>query len=106
MNLTRVQSPTGYVIDFLPPIPPIFRIIQAYGDESDEEMFRVFNMGIGFCFVVAPADADRVMKIVESHGKRAYRIGHATRDERKEVVIEPFGLVGRGNRFYKKEATK
>ncbi|MBM2812128.1 MAG: purM [Chloroflexi bacterium] len=101
LNLTRVKSPTGYVIDFLPPPPAVFRLIQEKGEETEEEMFRVFNMGIGFCFVVTPADADRVIRIAESNGKRAYCIGHTTRDESQQVFVKPYGIVGRGKRFYR-----
>lgn len=38
-------------------VPPLFRHIQRAGDVSDVEMYRVFNMGIGFVLVVHPSDA-------------------------------------------------
>lgn len=38
--------------------PALFRLIQSHGEISDEEMYRVFNMGIGFIFIVSPSDAD------------------------------------------------
>jgi len=57
LNLARVASDTGYVIEWLPEPQPIFGLIQRAGDVPDEEMFRVFNMGIGFCIVAAPEDA-------------------------------------------------
>ncbi|MBX6342302.1 MAG: phosphoribosylformylglycinamidine cyclo-ligase, partial [Thermomicrobiaceae bacterium] len=34
--------------------PPIFRYIQERGRVADAEMYRVFNMGIGFVLVVRP----------------------------------------------------
>lgn len=40
--------------------PPIFGLIQRHGTIEDAEMFRVFNMGLGFLVVVAPEDAGRV----------------------------------------------
>src|SRR4051794_35531602 len=85
LNLTRVLSPAGYVIDAMPEPPPLFHLIQRRGKISTAEMFRVFNMGIGFCFVVAPEDADTVIAIAERHGRQAHRIGHATRDPQQEV---------------------
>lgn len=42
------------------PVPDIFTVIQARGSISREEMFQVFNMGIGFVFVVAPNDVSEV----------------------------------------------
>lgn len=41
-------------------VPPIFRLIQARGGVSDEEMYRTFNMGLGLVLAVAPEDADSV----------------------------------------------
>jgi len=39
------------------PLPPIFSKIQLSGEIPEEEMKRVFNLGIGFCLVV-PSDID------------------------------------------------
>ena len=59
LNLTRVEAAVGFVIDTLLPAPPIFAVLQRHGAVSDAEMFRVYNMGVGFCVVVDPGDADR-----------------------------------------------
>ena len=101
LNLTRGVSAVAYHIEELPPIPPIFELIQKYGRIPDEEMFRVYNMGIGFCILVSPKDADRVISIARSHGKRARRIGYATPDELRRVYVGEKGLVGQGKRFEK-----
>ena len=52
-NLLRLAAEVGYEIDEPLPVPPIFELIQERGDVSDEEMHEVFNMGCGFCVVVA-----------------------------------------------------
>lgn len=101
LNLSRVVREVGYIIDTLPPIPPIFSLIQNLGDVSDEEMFRVYNMGVGFCIIVAPQAADRVISIVHAHHKKAYKIGYAVFDKERQVHIKPYGLVGRGKGFFK-----
>ncbi len=41
-------------------MPPIFTLIQREGKVSDEEMYRVFNMGLGLVLVCAPSDVKRV----------------------------------------------
>lgn len=41
--------------------PPIFQLIQKLGAVAEEEMFRVFNMGVGFCLIVDSADAEAVL---------------------------------------------
>lgn len=104
LNLLRLdpeQAEIGYVIEKLPPIPPIFSLIQRSGDLPDEEMFRVFNMGVGFCAVVSEGDADRFREIVKTHGRRAYPIGLVVKDPERQILIRQYGLVGEGNRFDK-----
>src|SRR5690606_26291138 len=41
-------------------VPPVFRFLQQHGNVSDEEMFKVFNMGIGYVIVVKPHFAESV----------------------------------------------
>lgn len=55
-------------------VPPIFQLIQSAG-VSQAEMFRVFNMGIGFVVVVRRAFADTVAAFLEKQGETVYRIG-------------------------------
>ncbi len=52
-------------------IPPIFALLQERGDLSTEEMYRVFNMGLGLAFVVAGEDAEPLLAEVPE----AARIG-------------------------------
>ncbi|MCK4656841.1 MAG: phosphoribosylformylglycinamidine cyclo-ligase [candidate division Zixibacteria bacterium] len=101
LNLTRVKSDVGYIIDYLPPTPAIFSLLQECGKIEEEEMFRVFNMGIGFCVIVPDEEADRALSILGTHGKKAYRIGHAFPDEKRRVRVECKQLIGEGKEFRK-----
>ncbi|HZY30151.1 MAG TPA: phosphoribosylformylglycinamidine cyclo-ligase [Candidatus Methylomirabilis sp.] len=101
LRLTPEQRDIGYVIDQLPPIPPIFSLIQRSGNLLDGEMFRVFNMGIGFCAVLSESDADAFQAIVKRHGRESMRIGHVVSDPEQKVLIGPYGLAGRGSSFRK-----
>jgi len=98
LNLARVRSETGFVIDFLPEPHAIFSLIQQRGDVAPAEMFRVFNMGVGFCVVVSPEVANRVKEIAESHSFRAWKLGYSVPDKRKRVTL-PNGLVGEHGHF-------
>ena len=60
-------------------VPPIFGRIQELGDVSDEEMAKVFNLGIGMVLVVAPADADRTIALLAARGHAARAIGEVTK---------------------------
>jgi phosphoribosylformylglycinamidine cyclo-ligase len=92
-NLCRLEASVGYRIEQLPPRPRIFDLIRR-GGVDDAEMFRVFNMGVGFVVVLRQAEARAGLEIIEGAGYRAARIGTVT-DEEGAVRIEPAGLVGR-----------
>jgi len=99
LNLTRVKAEVGYVLDALPEPQPIFPFIQKLGAIEDAEMFRVYNMGVGFGVIVAPADADAVIRIARAHGHAASVIGFAVSDPRRRVWLPQRGLVGENDRF-------
>lgn len=101
LNLTRVKSEAGYVIDSLPEPQPIFSLIQRFGEISDEEMYQVFNMGIGFCLVVSEEDADKARDILKKHNVECYKIGRAVTDKEKKVIVEPKRLIGKDGRFHR-----
>jgi phosphoribosylformylglycinamidine cyclo-ligase len=84
-NLLRLDADVGYEIDDPLPVPPIFDLIQKLGDVSDREMHEVFNMGCGFCCVVAAKDEQRALEILRSHYPNAKRVGRAT-DRAGEVA--------------------
>ena len=68
-------------------VPPLFRLIQAAGDVSEAEMFRVFNMGIGFVLIVAPDAAEDTLARLRASGETACRLGEV-------VVGEGVTLTG------------
>ncbi len=98
-NLVRTTRAVGFDIERWPEPPPIFALIQRLGAIADEEMFRAFNMGIGFALVVAPSGADEVRTRLERAGERVHVLGHATADAERTIRFRPCGLVGRGGRF-------
>jgi phosphoribosylformylglycinamidine cyclo-ligase len=99
LNLPRVAAEVGFVLDDLPPPPPIFGLIEEHGGVSRAEMFEVYNMGIGFCLVVAEADAPATLAILARHGRQGTVIGHAVADPSRSVLFPQHQLVGRGKRF-------
>jgi phosphoribosylformylglycinamidine cyclo-ligase len=99
LNLPRVDGKVGFQIDNRPPVPPIFRLIQQYGAVTSAEMFEVYNMGVGFCVLVAQKDRDPVLSILQRHGRRAQVIGRIIEDDSKGVYLPRQGLVGFGKEF-------
>ena len=64
------------------PPPPIFGLIQSRGHVGDDEMFRVFNMGVGLALVVPPDRADTALRLAEAQGDKTFRIGMIEKGER------------------------
>lgn len=56
-------------------IPEIFLFLQNAGDIETEEMYGVFNMGIGMTIVVDQKDANKTLSILKDHGEKASIIG-------------------------------
>jgi len=67
------------------PVPPIFDIIQELGNISDEEMFRVFNMGIGLCVVLPQAQVDAALATLGNQG--SYQVGEIVPRMSEAVII-------------------
>jgi phosphoribosylformylglycinamidine cyclo-ligase len=103
LNLSRLEAPIGCEITDLPEPQPIFRLIQKMGNLPDEEMYRVFNMGIGFCVVVPdnPTVIARAIEICRAHGSECMRIGTVIADDQRRVFLRKDGLVGYSGRFTK-----
>jgi phosphoribosylformylglycinamidine cyclo-ligase len=77
-NLLRLAaSDLSYEIDDPLPVPPVFELIRERGNISDEEMHEVFNMGCGFCAVVAGGDEQAALAQLREHYPAAKRVGRA-----------------------------
>jgi phosphoribosylformylglycinamidine cyclo-ligase len=56
-------------------VPPIFNEIQRLGSVADDEMARVFNMGVGMVVVVPESDSFKALDVARTAGHRATVIG-------------------------------
>ncbi len=70
-------------------IPQLFLAIEDHGEIDAEEMFRVFNMGIGMVLVVEPKGAAEVLDILRQQGRKASPIG--TVQKGPDGVVYDFG---------------
>jgi phosphoribosylformylglycinamidine cyclo-ligase len=98
-NLVRTTRAVGFDIEHWPEPPAVFGLLQRLGAIGDEEMYRAFNMGIGFALVVAPAGADAARARLADAGLRVHELGRATVDPQRTIHFRPRGLVGRAGRF-------
>jgi phosphoribosylformylglycinamidine cyclo-ligase len=65
---------------------PVFDWLQSEGRVADEEMYRVFNCGIGMTVQVAPGDADRAIAVLTQAGQPALVIGEVRSGTRGVVI--------------------
>ncbi len=70
------------------PVPPIFHVIAKLGQVAREEMYRVFNMGIGLILVVPPDAAGAAIARASSLGDRGYRIGEIMAARGAEPAVD------------------
>lgn len=64
-------------------VPPIFELIQKTGNVNEEEMYQVFNMGIGMTIVCSPQQVAQVASVLP----QAIAIGEIIETDGKERVI-------------------
>ena len=91
-KLLRHPARLGYVIDRLPPVPPVLRFIQRHARQDDREAYGTFNMGAGFALFVAEADAERTVEVARAQGVEALVAGRVEAGP-KQLSIEPLGIV-------------
>ncbi len=66
-------------------IPPLFRYLQQQGGVDEDEMFRVFNQGVGMVVIVAKEDRPALMDHLESLGEHPFLIGEVVSGEREVI---------------------
>jgi phosphoribosylformylglycinamidine cyclo-ligase len=65
----------------------VFGVLQDLGRVSDQEMYQIFNMGMGFCMVVPDRQADAAVKAA---GKGAKIVGQALKSD--SIAVPDMGL--------------
>ncbi len=83
-NLARIlPAGVGVTIDRGSwPVPPVFTWLQRLGDVDDDEMSRVFNMGIGLVLVVSPYFSESIQQQLAKTGLASWPIGRAIANDR------------------------
>jgi phosphoribosylformylglycinamidine cyclo-ligase len=90
-KLMRARRELRYVVDVLPPVPPLFRFMMERAGIDAAEAYATFNMGAGFAVYAPAAQAERVVETARSHGLQAWIAGRIEAGAR-EVTIEPLGV--------------
>ncbi|CAA9432124.1 MAG: Phosphoribosylformylglycinamidine cyclo-ligase [uncultured Rubrobacteraceae bacterium] len=86
-NLPRALGGLGTRLNFaFWEEPPVFGFIRSRGGVAEEEMRRVFNLGVGFCAVVREAESGKALEVLRNVGCEAWRIGEVVEGGDVEFV--------------------
>jgi phosphoribosylformylglycinamidine cyclo-ligase len=67
-------------------VPPLFRILQRGGGVSLDEMFRVFNMGVGMIVITPPQEAEPTLRELTAAGEKAWILGEVLEGKGVELM--------------------
>lgn len=63
----------------------LFKALEKYGQIKHEEMFEIFNMGVGLMLAVSPENVERVKELLD---EAVYEIGRIVKKENESVIIK------------------
>jgi phosphoribosylformylglycinamidine cyclo-ligase len=76
----------GFLLDQLPDPPFVFKKIQKITNLSNEELYKTFNMGIGFCIIAEQSTSNKIVEICNEFNFPAQLIGKIT--DQNNIVIK------------------
>jgi phosphoribosylformylglycinamidine cyclo-ligase len=91
-KLMRASSAFSYIVERVPEVPPVLRMLQTLAKMDDNEAYGAFNMGLGYVFFVAPSDVDRALAVAKQAGNELMTLGHIEQGP-KRVCIQPIGVT-------------
>jgi phosphoribosylformylglycinamidine cyclo-ligase len=68
------------------PVPPIFGLLEHRG-VAEDELYRVFNMGLGLVLAVRPGSAGVVTRLLQKAGEQAYVVGRVRRGQGQVEIV-------------------
>ena len=78
-KLLRLKK-IGYHLDNMPKTPALMQLIEDTGVKN-EEMYKTFNMGVGFCIISPENQVRGIQKIITKHKMKSYEIGRISKNK-------------------------
>lgn len=63
-------------------VPDIFKLLAKKGDIDEHMMYNTYNMGVGMCLAIDPAEADKTIAAIEAAGDKAFVLGTVVAGEK------------------------
>ena len=86
-KLARLNKRVRYMLSNMPSVDGVFKQIQVDGRIDIKEMYRTFNMGIGFCLILPSSSVDRVFRAFEKYKMRCIEIGKVDEKGKGNVIV-------------------
>ncbi len=68
------------------PVKPIFKVMQQLGQIEEDDMYNIFNMGIGMVVVIDKNDLEKTLTILKAFGEEPYVIGKIIESKDWELI--------------------
>jgi phosphoribosylformylglycinamidine cyclo-ligase len=94
-KLMRSPRDLTYVVERLPPAPPVLAFLAAQAGMGAEEAYGTFNMGAGFVFYLPAEDVPRALDVARARGTDLLVAGRVEPGPRR-VVLGPLGVTYEG----------
>ena len=85
-NFNRIKG-FEFIIENPMKPQPIFRLMQDESKFSDEEMYKRFNMGMGFFIIADKDDADEILKIAKEYDTNSKVIGYVNKSSSTQTIL-------------------
>ncbi len=72
----------------MPKPPEIFTLIQQWGNVDSYEMYKTFNMGVGFCIITSPENESEVIRLCRRPGLKPVVLGYVLKE--RKVKLETY----------------
>ena len=68
-------------------VNPVFQIMKTKGGVAEEELYRVFNMGVGMVLIVSASKCDSILRSVRAYGRKAWVIGEVVKGRGRARMV-------------------
>ncbi len=86
-KLNRLNSNVDYILDNLPEIRGIFKQIMKDGKINVTEMYKTFNMGVGFCIIASKNKVEDIIEVINKDSLKCQVIGKIKSNGKGNTII-------------------
>lgn len=91
-KIARAKKDFAYIIEKLPPVPPILKYLQKTENIPDQEAYETWNMGLGFVIFAPEKEESKMRKICKKYKQEILKIGYVKKGN-KQVIIKLLNIV-------------